>query len=281
MKLACGDSAFPKLSFEMACRVIKDLGISYGDICVFSRQHTYTPTRVISDPSGTAREIKDIYGRTGLKVAEVFALLDNDLSKVAINHPDHEVREATRNAFPPLLEFASRVETPGITIAPGMPWPDEDEKDSRARAAEGLQWCAELAAREGVQVSIEPHLGSIVPTVATTLELVQQAPDVKLTLDYTHFVYQGIPEEDVDALIPHTRHFHARHGAKGLMQATSTDGTVDFRRIIRALETGGYQGYFGIEYVWDNWLDTNRVDCISETALMRDLFNEVTGTNNT
>ncbi len=277
MKLACGDSAFPKLSFEMACHVVKDLGIPGFDICVFSRQHTYTPTRVIADPAGTAREVKGICDRAGVEVAEVFALLDKDLGKVAINHPDAAVRSATREAFPALLEFASGVGTPGMTIAPGMPWPGVADKDSRARSAEGLQWCAELAKEQGVQVSVEPHVGSIVPTVETTLELVEQAPDVKLTLDYTHFVFQGIAEEDVDALIPYTRHFHARHGGVGLIQAVSSEGTVDYRRIIRALEAGGYPGYFAIEYVWDDWMDTNRVDCISETALMRDLFNEETG----
>ena len=274
IELSCADFTFPKLSHEMALRVIADLGIPAVDLGVFARNDWFTPQEILADPAGQAAEAKRQVQAVDLKVAEVFAILVNDLETLCVNHPDREVRDESRRSFELILEFAARVESPGVTVVPGIPWPGESEEDSRARSAEELQWRAERAATEGLELSIEPHDGSIAATPDTALELLRQAPDLTLTLDYAHFVYQGIPEQEVDVLIPRTRHFHGRQAARGVMQATAKDGTLDFPRIIRALQQAGYQGFFCLEYVWDEWLDTNRVDCISETALLRDVFLE-------
>jgi hypothetical protein len=40
------------------------------------------------------------------------------------------------------------------------------------------------------------------------------------------------------------------------------------------LSERGYPGYLGLEYQWDEWMDFNRVDCISETAELRDVLFE-------
>ena len=56
------------------------------------------------------------------------------------------------------------------------------------------------------------------------------------------------------------------------MQLPLQDGTIDFEAFIVMLERHNYDAWFGIEYQWEEWLGCYNVDCISETATMRDLF---------
>jgi sugar phosphate isomerase/epimerase len=96
---------------------------------------------------------------------------------------------------------------------------------------------------------------------------------VGFALDYSHFVYQGIDQKDVDRLLPHTHHFHVRQAAPGVMQARAREGTIDFVRIRDELLALGYDGWFALEYQWeDGWLDFSRVDGVSETAELRDVL---------
>ena len=118
-----------------------------------------------------------------------------------------------------------------------------------------------------MRLAFEPHYGSVAETPARALELVERTPDVGFALDYSHFVYQGIPVEEVDPLLARTHHFHVRQAAPGVIQARTNEGVIDFVRIRDALLGMGYDGYFAVEYQWeDGWLDFSRVDCIAETA---------------
>jgi sugar phosphate isomerase/epimerase len=101
------------------------------------------------------------------------------------------------------------------------------------------------------------------------------APDVSLALDPSHQVYLGFEVADLEPLVARTGHVHARQAAKGSMQLPLAQGTIDFEAFIKMLERHGYDGWFCIEYQWEDWLECNRVDCISETALLRDVFNRV------
>jgi len=278
--LSCTDATFPRLSERGALQVIADLGIPFVDICVFGGYELhFAPEEVVSEPAASARKAKQLVESVGLRVADVFCA--SDFAATAVNHPDAGFRARLRDDFQSIVEFAISVNATGITLLPGVPWPDEDERVSRARAAEELQWRAELAKGATLKLSIEPHYESIVPTPQTALELLEHAPDLMITLDYAHFVYQGIPEREVDVLISRTRHIQARQGAPGLMQARQEEGVIDFARIIRAFAAAGYDGFFSLEYTWEPWLDMKNVDTIAESAYLRDLFlatrREITG----
>ncbi|MGI8973793.1 MAG: hypothetical protein ACR2HI_06415, partial [Gaiella sp.] len=96
------------------------------------------------------------------------------------------------------------------------------------------------------------------------------APGLELTLDYSHFVYQGIPEREVEELAAVARHCHIRGARRGRMQAPLRENTIDFERMIDALSEVGYDGYLGLEYVWLDWEHCNECDNLSETLLLRD-----------
>jgi sugar phosphate isomerase/epimerase len=58
------------------------------------------------------------------------------------------------------------------------------------------------------------------------------------------------------------------------MQLPTGEGEIDFARLARTLGEHGYEGYLTLEYQWEEWLDCHRVDCVSETALLRDVLLE-------
>jgi sugar phosphate isomerase/epimerase len=279
LRLSCTDSTFPRLPHDTALTVIRALGFDAVDVCVFEGYEHTTPAAVLGDPKGAADAVKERLDRHELVTSDVFPILGGSFEELALNNPAPEVRAESFEAFKSLLDFAIRLDSPGITVLPGTAFDGVDEDESLELAAAELNKRAELAGEAGMHQAFEPHYGSIVQTPQRTLELLERTPNVGAALDYSHFVYQGIDERDVDPLLARTFHFHARAAGPGIIQARVGEGTVDFLRVRDALLGLGYTGYFCIEYQWeDGWGDFTRVDCIAETADMRDLL--LTGTVN-
>jgi sugar phosphate isomerase/epimerase len=263
LRVSCADSTFPRLSHETALAVIKDLGITAVDVCSFTGYPHTPPDAILADPEGAADAVLGRLERLGLEVADVFLIVGGSFEELAINHPDQAVRDRALEYFEHGVAFARRLRAPGITILPGTSFDDA----SLELAATELNRRAEIAGAAGLRLAFEPHYGSLAETPARALELVERTPDVGFALDYSHFVYQGIPVEDVDALLPRTHHLHVRQAAPGAIQARTNEGVIDFVRIRDALLAIGYEGYFALEYQWeDGWLDFAHVDCIAETA---------------
>ena len=108
------------------------------------------------------------------------------------------------------------------------------------------------------------------PTPERALALLELAPGLTLTLDYSHFVYQGIPETEVEQLAPFARHCHLRGARRHRMQAPLRENAIDFERMLDTLGAVGYEGFLGLEYVWLDWEHCNECDNLSETLLLRD-----------
>jgi sugar phosphate isomerase/epimerase len=124
----------------------------------------------------------------------------------------------------------------------------------------------------GVTLSVEPHLGSLVSTPQAASRLLDLTPGLTLTLDYGHFIYQGIPDAAIEPLLARTSHFHARGACAGKLQSTMVENTIDFDSVVRAMQKVKYRGFVALEYVWVEWMDLNRVDNLSETVILRDLL---------
>ena len=169
-----------------------------------------------------------------MEVADTLGLFGGyrDLSP---NDPDEKVREDSRRAFESLLEFAAGVGAHGVTVIPGMPWPDETRESSLARAGEEMAWRAERAGEAGLRLSFEPHVESITESVEDTRELCRLAPGLTVALDYSHLVYHGIPQTDVESLHDVAGHFHGRQGGPGVLQANARTGKIDFERVAKLL----------------------------------------------
>lgn len=270
LPLACADDTFRLLGHEAICELIRGLGLQGVDVCLMEQRSALDLRAVRADPAAWAGRIDERIRGRGLEVADVFVIPWTDFRSLAPNHPDPAERERASALFRDVLDFAARLGSPGLTILPGIEWEGESADASLRRAAAELSWRVEEAGARGVTLSVEPHLGSVAPTPARALELLERAPGLRLTLDYSHFVYQGIPEEAVHPLAAHARHVHVRGARRGRMQAPVRESTTDVEAMVDALLGAGYAGYLGLEYVWLDWEHCNECDNVAETVLLRD-----------
>ena len=270
MRLACADDTFRLLEHDHVCALIGMLGLDGVDVCLMKDRSSLRLEDVRADIPGTAVLLEERIRGRGLEVADVFVIPWTDFRTLAPNHPDPVEREESRALFGDMLELAARVRAPGMTMLPGIDWEHESHDESLARSATELATRVELARERGVRLSIEPHLGSVASTPGRALDLLERTPGLELTLDYSHFVYQGIRDADVHPLASHARHYHVRGARAGRMQAPLRESTTDFEAMVDVATAAGYDGFLGLEYVWLDWEHCNECDNVSETILLRD-----------
>ncbi len=273
-KLSCADSAFPRLSHDAALAVIADLQIGAVDVCIWAGYEHNPPHVALADPGQAAELIGARLEKHGLGLADVYAILSAEsFEDLAVNSPDPAVREESYRLFEALVDLASRLDSPGVTILPGALFAGVEEDESLALAATELERRAVRAGEAGLRFSVEPHLRSVISTPARTAALLERTEHVGIALDQSHFAFQTYELEESFPLLPRTRHVHLRQGGPGLVQARLDEGTIDYAALRDRLLGAGYDGYFALEYQWEEgWLDFTHVDCISETADMRDLM---------
>jgi len=276
LKLSCADFTFPLLPHDDVLDLIAKLGVEGVDIGLFEYGLHIQPSGVIKDIAGSARDLSRRVEDRGLVIADIFPILNASYDKLAINDPLARVRRKAEDLFKRILEYTVRTGAEHMTILPGVPWEKREAySDSLNRCAEELAWRVEMGRSMGVTVSIEAHLESIVPTPKQAMALLRKTPGLTLTLDCTHFVYQGFKNSEIHSLIPHATHFHARSGAKNILQGLLRENTIDYPQILRRMKQSNYPGYVGLEYVWEDWGGCNRVDTLSETIQLRDLLLKV------
>jgi sugar phosphate isomerase/epimerase len=208
----------------------------------------------------------------GLRAADIFLQTALDFTSVAPNHPDKAIRDAGRMFFLKTLEFAAECESRHVTALPGVYFPEESREDSLQRCYEELAWRCEQAQKCNLVFAVEAHLGSIASTPSEAMGLIQNTRGLTLSLDYTHFTKLGIPDREIEPLINHASHFHARGAAKDRLQTPVKESTIDYAGVVRAMKKANYPGYIGIEYTWNEWENCNRTDNLSETILLRELI---------
>lgn len=271
VELSCTDFTFHVLPHEKALSLIAALEIPSCDLLFFPGCRHVQVEDVLESPERTAREIARRVESAGLGVADVLGLFGS-YRELSPNDPQDGPRAQSRDAFERLLEFSHGVGAHGVTIVPGMDWPEESHETSLARAAEEMSWRVERARDARLRVGFEPHVESITETVDDVLDLCERAPGLTVSLDYSHLVYHGIPQPEIERLHPFTGHVHGRQGAPGVLQASSRTGLIDFGRVIGLLVEDGFDGYFCLEYCCDPYNDMDRVDTVTETVRLRDLF---------
>jgi len=275
MRLACADFTFPLLSHDRALALICLLDVEGLDLGLFGNRSHVRPEMVRGDLPMWAGILKERIDRAGLALADFFFQPWTDFTVMAVNHPDPTQQDEARAIFRDMLELARRLEAPGMTMLPGARFGEESWDAAIRRSAEGLKGRVEAAARHGLSLSIEGHIGSCVDTPEKLARLLDLTPGLKLTLDYTHFITVGLADADVEPLLRHARHFHCRGAARGRLQTSFDENAIDYRRILQRMRELDYPGYFGIEYTWSDWQDCNRTDNVSETIRFRDFARQV------
>lgn len=277
MKLACADFAWPLLPHEAVLRLIAMLGIEGLDLGLMGNRSHVRPEQVRADIPMWSGILKERIAGVGLELADFFVIPWTDFETMAPNNPDVKQQDEATALFRDMLEMARRLEAPGMTMLPGTRFGDESWDESIRRSAEVLKWRVEEAHAVGLRLSVEGHLGSNVDTPEKLAELLELTPGLELTLDYTHFAYQGIADSEVEPLLVHARHFHCRGAAFRRLQTPFQENAIDYDRIIDRMSEIGYDGYFAIEYTYNDWEDCNRTENVCETIRFRDFVRSKVG----
>jgi len=275
MKLACSDFTWPLLPHDRVLKLIGMLDLAALDLGVFAKGSHLKPDEVRRDIPLWAGVIRERLGQSGLALADVFVQPSGDFAVMAPNNPDPAQQEDAAAFFRDMLDFARRLDAPGMTMLPGVRFGGESWDASIRRSAEAFKWRVDAAAEAGLRLSVEGHLGSNVDTPEKLAQLVELTPGLTLTLDYGHFTYQGIPDSAVEPLLDHARHFHCRGGAKERLQTKFQDNTIDFGRVVARMNDIGYDGYVAIEYTWQDWQGCNETENTCETIQFRDYLRSV------
>lgn len=277
IRFSCADFTFPLLAHDRVLQLIKLLGIDAVDLGLFEdRSHVY-PSHIVKDPAGKGRLLAAQLDKAGLTASDVFLQTGAEPPIAAANTPDAGIRSQNRTLFAKTLEFSDTLGCRHLTGLPGVHHKGENLQDDWKRAVEETWWRVEQAKAAGIVYAIEPHVGSILPDASTTLQFIQDCPDITLTLDYGHFIYQGQSNQSVHPLVSHASHFHARGGARGQLQTIVKENEIDFETIIDRFKAIGYTGFICLEYVYQDWEGCNRTDNVSETILLHQLLRQLIG----
>lgn len=269
---SCADFTFPLLPHDKVLDLLRMLDFGAVDLGIFEDRSHHYPSRIAGDPAAAAGRLREALDRRGLAVADVFVQTGAEPPVAAVNDPDPALRERNRLVLEGMVEFAARLGARHLTGLPGVYHEGVEAGTDWTLAVEETRRRVDACRERGIAYAVEAHIGSILPDPTETLRFLEAVPGLGLTLDYGHFLYQGMENETVHPLVPHATHFHARGGAEGLLQTPVDDNAIDFPAILRKLREADYRGYLCLEYVYVNWAGCNRTDNLSETLRLRDLL---------
>lgn len=264
IKLGCHLWTFGQCTVREAAGIIRALGLDYMDL---GNAKDLDPVYIAANTAAEAERFNRLKAETGVTFVDAFPHVTPAFS---LNHPDPAMRAAHRPVMTAFFDFAVLMDLSGVTVSPGRYWPGSTPQADFDRGAEELRWLVDQAARRGLPLRIEPHIESVTFTPTLTLDMLAAVPGLTLTLDYSHFVFHGAPLDQIAVLDEHATHWHARQAALSQANCAFAQGTIDFDRIVAGMKARRYAGGLCLEYVHGTWASMDKIDCVTETVLLRD-----------
>lgn len=194
------------------------------------------------------------------------AVRDSGLELVLLNFDGGEMAEGDRGLLgdlerpsrfrenvPIALELAARLGCSRLNALAGLQRPGQPREQQLRLAAENARWAADLAARQGAEVLIEPinrfdNGPYLLDRIDAALAFIAEVdrPNVRLQFDVYHTA--RTESESVVSLMqrhaPSIAHVQlADFPGRGMPGS----GEIDFGAVLRALERAGYRGHVGLE----------------------------------
>jgi sugar phosphate isomerase/epimerase len=243
--LACDKSRFPTL--ETAVKTIRELGFNVFDIDVLEGWQHINPSDLTEGREEWIDRVSDL-----LEGGEMIVSSLNCSAGVPLTDPRREQFQIYQRRFDAVLDLADSVLAQNITLQPGTPMEGQSRREAMKTLHRHLADLADMARSEAVDISIEPHAGSVIENPGDALALVKDlSPCISITYDPSHFVMGGIPLEETIPLLRYVSHVHVRNAAQGKMQETMESGKVNFEWVVQHLEGVRYSGALAIEYFGD------------------------------
>ncbi len=272
MRLTVTNHSFEMLPLEGTLALAHHMGFKGVDIAGFHNRGrcSFEPEVILNQPQAEADKLRVLLNKYELDAVDFFPQYGSHPGENSINDPNPAIREQVEEYIRGSARFCKAAGIPGFTILPGVDHLGRPLTENLDASGIVLKRATEIAGEYGLQLRFEPHMGSVADTPELALQLIEMAPDARVTLDYAHFILQYISEDRIHALIPHAGHFHVRPARPGKLQTAWSEGTIDFVDIINRLKAANFQGALSIEYVCADWFDINRNDVLSETIITKE-----------
>jgi sugar phosphate isomerase/epimerase len=263
MKLSLTSWSLRACTLAEAAAVAKALGVNALDVGYF-----YGPAldkaQLLTAPEKSAEQVR----RLGIDIPNLYHLFGATLAERNLADPTH--RTANEADLKAVVRFCKAADVPTVFVLPGVCNPGQSRREALRQSAESLRRLTAISAGAGIQLTIEPHVHSFTESPQIVLDLLDEAPGVKLTLDYAHFVCLGWRQDEIDALAPHAAHVHLRQARPGALQTKTQEGVINFEALLATLRDAGYSGALALEYVHQDYMATLYDDVLTETIALRD-----------
>lgn len=264
MKLSVTSWSFPRCTLEETVGILKSLGFGAVDVGLFYRS-ALDKEALLDGPEGAAEQLR-VHDIALSNFYYLFGASPEDRNLALPESLGENLKD-----FKKVTAFCKAAEIPSVMLLPGVLNQGQGRQDALEQTATALKELLPLAQDAGVVLTIEPHVHSYLESPSLVLDLVEKVPDLKLALDYAHFVCLGYRQEEIDVLAPYAGHVHLRQARPGVLQAKLEEGTINFPALFATLRETGYDGYLAAEYVHQAYMNTLFDDVLSETVKMRDL----------
>ncbi len=265
MKLSLTSWSLPACSLAEAADISKALGINQLDVGLLYRS-SLDRQEMMADPPSAANKVRSL----GIAIPNYYHLFGSGLSDRNLAMPG--TIEQNLADFEQVIEFCDLAEIQTVFVLPGVINPGQSRQDALAESARSLNALMRVAARSKTTLTVEAHVHSYLESPIMVLQLLEGVEGLKLTLDYAHFACLGYRQEEVDPLVPYAAHVHLRQARPGVLQAKSSEGTINMNALFGTLRDAGYQGAISLEYVHQDYMATRYDDVLTETILLRDQF---------
>lgn len=232
MELACSTLAFTRYNLEQALQAMIEMGYCRAELAIQPNSPHLRPEQICHDFAGALERLRGVHGIT---IGAILLELEN-LSP-----------QLWQRQFPEVCRLANLLGIVTVTVAAapsGTGWGKEVER---------LRQLVAWAFSYGVVVCVETRLGTLTESPEAAVELCRCVPNLRLTLDPSHYLCQGLADKAWEGVFPYVQHVHLRDSGTSpeKLQVRVGQGQMPFSRIIQQLRRYEYRGLLTVE-MFDN-----------------------------
>jgi sugar phosphate isomerase/epimerase len=200
----------PRQSLEEGLRTAVSFGFKSVDVGIGGLHGHISPIEAAAQPDELGERVRLAAENAGVALNECFTLNFG----YPLNDPAAARQQETRAHFAGLAKFAKKAGFASIMLLPGPVHPRLGASRSLDLAVEAFKPLVDLAAKHGIALHVETDCDSCANAPETAAELCRRVPNLKLTLDYSHFISRGYLQEEIEPLHRYAGHVHVRQASR-------------------------------------------------------------------
>ncbi len=232
-QIACSSLTFARSPLDEALKRVAALGFGHVDLAVFERWAHVNPSELAADAAAVIARVRGAVQAAGLKV--------NALN-VGLGDASEQERASRLAAVCALAKGL------GVRVLTLQPPSSATPMDDAVKLLRTMKQQVEQA---GLIPAFETHTKTVMEDPAAVLRLVELVPDMRLTLDHSHYVFGNVRSDRWVDLLPHAAHVHLRDSGpdREHVQVEPGTGEVDLAGLVRRLVQQRYAGPLSLEYI--------------------------------